>query len=40
VALVFAELSVELRKFLSDSGVLEVVREDRIFASVGAAVAA
>jgi MFS superfamily sulfate permease-like transporter len=40
VALVFAELSADLREFLSDSGVLEVVRADRIFASVDAALAA
>jgi MFS superfamily sulfate permease-like transporter len=40
VALVFAELSADLRDFLSDSGVLEVVGSDRVFASVDAALAA
>ncbi len=40
VAIVFAELSADLREFLADSGVLEVVRADRIFASVDAALAA
>jgi MFS superfamily sulfate permease-like transporter len=40
VALIFAELSSELRGFLSDFGVLEVVGSDKVFASVDAALAA
>jgi sulfate permease, SulP family len=40
VALVFAELSTDVRGFLSDSGVLEAVGSDRVFASVDAALAA
>jgi MFS superfamily sulfate permease-like transporter len=40
VALVFAELSTDLRAFLSDSGVLEAFGSDRVFASVDAALAA
>jgi len=40
VILVFAELSADLREFLSDSGVLEAVCADKIFASVAAALAA
>ena len=40
VSLVFAEMSTSLGSFLSDSGVLEVVGSERVFASVGAALAA
>jgi MFS superfamily sulfate permease-like transporter len=40
VALVFAELSANLRGFLSDFGVLEVVGLDKVFASIDAALAA
>jgi len=40
VSMVFAELSTGLRRFLSDSGVLEVVGSEKVFASVGAALAA
>jgi len=40
VALVFAELSTGLRRFLSDSDVLKAVGLDKVFASVDAALAA
>jgi len=40
IALVFAGLSADLKDFLSDFGVLEVVGSDRVFASVDAALAA
>jgi len=40
VALVFAEMAPDLRGFLSDSGVLEVIGLDKVFASVDAALAA
>ncbi len=40
VALVFAELSTDLRRFLSDSDVLKAVGLDKVFASVDAALAA
>jgi MFS superfamily sulfate permease-like transporter len=40
VALVFAELSADLRGYLSGFGVLEVVGLDKVFASIDAARAA
>jgi MFS superfamily sulfate permease-like transporter len=39
VALVFAELSTDLRRFLFDSDVLEAVGLNKVFASVDAALA-
>jgi anti-anti-sigma regulatory factor len=39
VALVFADLSTEVEGFLSDCGVLEVVGSDKVFASIGTALA-
>jgi|SRR5437762_301040 len=39
VALVFADLSPDLRGFLSDSGVLDLIGSDKVFASVDEAFA-
>ena len=38
MSLVFFEVPTDLRRFLSDSGVLEVVEVDKLFASFGAAI--
>lgn len=40
VSLVFAEIPTSLGSFLSDSGVLEVVGSEKVFGSIGAALAA
>lgn len=40
VSVVFSEVSAGLKSFLSDSGVLEVVGSEKVFGSIGAALAA